>query len=106
MSNPDDWNFIKKLLLRNIKIPSNWYVLHLINEEWRKNKINKNAIPHRSYIGKAIREYGLSYQTSLKGKLINYFRIIFTNKPLRQMYLFFARFFWKTVRMIINEKIS
>ena len=79
ISNPDDWNYIKKVLLRNIKIPSNWYILHLINEEWRKNHIEKNAIPQKSFIGKAIREFGLYHQTSLKVKLINYFRIIFTN---------------------------
>lgn len=40
-SNADSWNLIRKLLRKNFTPPDNWYVIHWVNEEWRRNGIDK-----------------------------------------------------------------
>jgi len=42
ISNDDKWNDVRKLLYKNEKIPDSWHAIHLVNEEWRRNNINKN----------------------------------------------------------------
>ncbi|PLX06549.1 MAG: hypothetical protein C0596_14555 [Marinilabiliales bacterium] len=42
-SNPDSWNLIRKFLKKGHSIPENWYIIHWVNEEWRRNKIPKNV---------------------------------------------------------------
>lgn len=42
LSNHDKWNDVRKLLYRSTKIPDEWYAIHWINEEWRRNNMNKN----------------------------------------------------------------
>jgi hypothetical protein len=41
-SNPDSWNLIRKYLRSKPDIPSKWHVIHWVNEEWRRNKIDKS----------------------------------------------------------------
>jgi hypothetical protein len=40
-SNPDSWDLIRKLLRKNYQIPQHWFIIHWVNEEWRRNKIDK-----------------------------------------------------------------
>lgn len=37
MSNRDRWNDVRKLISVQKKIPGYWYVIHWVNEEWRRN---------------------------------------------------------------------
>ena len=49
ISNPDSWNFIRNLLRSDFSPPSHWYLIHWVNEEWRRNKIDKNTALKSSY---------------------------------------------------------
>lgn len=42
-SNEDSWNVVRKMLYRNVPVPSNWSVIHWVNEEWRRNGIDRTA---------------------------------------------------------------
>jgi len=103
-SNQDSWRYIRNLLYRNPRLPGHWKVLHLVNEEWRRNKINKNAVPRFSYIGGKIAHYGISVDSSRAEVLKNLFRILFPRSTIIQMYWVFARIFWKAVRLVKKER--
>jgi len=76
ISNADSWLFIIKSLLFNFTIPEKWYALHLINEEWRRNHINKKAISGNSCIGKLLEGYGLLEPSTFGQRAANTIRII------------------------------
>lgn len=42
ISNIDSWPIVAKMLRKKIIIPTDWYVIHWMNEEFRRLKINKN----------------------------------------------------------------
>lgn len=42
-SNEDSWNVVRKMLYRNVPVSSNWSVIHWVNEEWRRNCIDRTA---------------------------------------------------------------
>lgn len=42
-SNEDSWNVVRKMLYRNVPVPSNWSIIHWVNEEWRRNCIDRTA---------------------------------------------------------------
>lgn len=77
ISNPDKWLFVRTFLFYNISIKDNWYALHLMNEEWRKNKINKFALPKWSLIGKLFIRYDLFHKVGNLTLLMNLIKIIF-----------------------------
>jgi len=104
ISNPDSWIFVRKLLFRRIKIPKNWYVIHLINEEWRHNKINKKAIPKNSYLGVILQKYGLWEYSPLNQRLANKIRLIIIRFSVKQLIGILIRIFWRTVRLVKKEK--
>lgn len=76
MSNPDRWIYVRRLLFRNLKPHSNWYVYHLMNEEWRKNHVSKETLPAYSTVGHLLTQYGLYSKTSRMKYYINLFRIV------------------------------
>jgi len=47
-SNPDSWNLIRKFLKNSPELSTDWYIIHWVNEEWRRNKIAKNAFKKKS----------------------------------------------------------
>lgn len=51
-SNPDSWNLIRKLLRKNFSPPEHWYIIHWVNEEWRRNNIDKTYALKKSYFYK------------------------------------------------------
>ena len=76
ISNPDRWIYVRRLLFRNLKPRKNWFVYHLMNEEWRKNRVSKLALPAGGTVGCLLLKYGL-YNTSRNLKFyINLFRIL------------------------------
>jgi len=92
------------LLYRNPRLPAHWKVLHLVNEEWRRNKINKTAIPRFSYIGRKIAFYGVGVKVAGAEVMKNYFRIVFPRSTIIQAYWFFAKIFWKIIRLFKKER--
>ncbi|MFH0865920.1 MAG: glycosyltransferase [Bacteroidota bacterium] len=56
-TNHDSWNYIRKLLIKNVDLPKEWYAVHWINEEWRRNKVDKNIFYKNSTLGKLCRKY-------------------------------------------------
>lgn len=65
LSNHDSWNMIRKMLVKNIKIPEKWYAIHWVNEEWRRNKVNKNIFYKASVMGTMCKKYFPEYEKIL-----------------------------------------
>ncbi len=86
ISNPDSWLYVRKLLYKNLKIKPEWFVIHLLNEEWRRNKIDKNAIPANSFLGKKLSSYGLLKKSSIALQTKNVLRIIFPTNILTRVF--------------------
>ncbi|NLA24773.1 MAG: hypothetical protein GX879_07385 [Bacteroidales bacterium] len=63
ISNPDSWNFIRKLLRKNFSPPPHWYVIHWVNEEWRRNKIDKNFVIKTSFFHKIASKNNIEINT-------------------------------------------
>lgn len=58
-SNPDSWDLIRKTLKKDISIPEEWYVIHWVNEEWRRNKINKSIFLKKSLFYKLCNKFNV-----------------------------------------------
>jgi hypothetical protein len=68
MSNRDSWNDVRKLIIRKPPVQEHWYIIHWVNEEWRRNKINKdyagkNSVLHDLYVKNNIKIPVLSFHT-------------------------------------------
>lgn len=105
-SNQDSWRYIRTLLYRNPKLPEHWKVLHLVNEEWRRNRIDKEAIPRRSYMGKKAETFGILSTASHWAVFRNQLRILFPRSTFIQGYWFFARLAYKPFAWIRRRKGS
>ncbi|OFY94111.1 MAG: hypothetical protein A2309_03600 [Bacteroidetes bacterium RIFOXYB2_FULL_35_7] len=57
MSNPDSWRMIRKLLNTDFFPPEKWNAIHWVNEEWRRNGLDKNYYLNNSYLGKLMQKY-------------------------------------------------
>ena len=86
ISNRDSWNDVRKLISCRRKIPSQWYVIHWVNEEWRRNGINKNYSGKNSVLRGLFEKYEvpvrkLHYKENIKCRIklsfflavVNYF---------------------------------
>ena len=51
ISNQDRWAIVRKLLTSCKTLPDNWYLIHWINEEWRRNHIRKDFFIKKSTLG-------------------------------------------------------
>jgi hypothetical protein len=104
-TNTDDWRFVRSFIIKDIKPPNNWYAIHLLNEEWRRNKIRKNGIGKNSFLGKQILKYYPDYQKQFKlsSYLCNYISVL-NRKTIRlkdaiiKFFWFWSDIFWKIVR--------
>ncbi len=77
ISNPDSWLVVAKFLLKSKKLNEKWHVLHLLNEEWRRHKLDKNAYCKRTTIGKLMKKYQISVSFDFWACLKNKLKIIF-----------------------------
>lgn len=59
MSNRDSWNDVRKMIAGKKEIPENWFVIHWVNEEWRRNMINKNYCGENSVLYSLYKKYGV-----------------------------------------------
>lgn len=65
LSNHDSWNMIRKMLVKNTRLPVHWYAIHWVNEEWRRNKVNKNVFYKASTMGTMCKKYFPGYEEIL-----------------------------------------
>jgi hypothetical protein len=61
ISNRDSWNDVRKLIAGKKQVPDHWYIIHWVNEEWRRNKINKDYSGRNS----VLRQLYLKNQVSI-----------------------------------------
>jgi len=113
-TNPDSWHYLRKMFIGKLQAPQHWFAVHLLNEEWRRNKINKNAIPNRSFIGKLMIKHLKTNEYKFMDLIKNYYRFIFPIKLLfpyigfkaflKEVKWLIIRLFWETVRLVKKEK--
>ncbi|HQI64611.1 MAG TPA: glycosyltransferase [Bacteroidales bacterium] len=79
MSNRDSWNDVRKMIAGKKEIPEEWFVIHWVNEEWRRNMINKNYTGRNSALNDLHKRYGVPLQKlPLKARFINRLKLSFT----------------------------
>lgn len=59
LANPESWVENRKMITKNIELPVKWYVIHWINEEWRRSGINKNYSAKNSTLHQLYLKYGI-----------------------------------------------
>ncbi len=58
-SNPDSWNLIRIYLQKDPSLPNNWHIIHWVNEEWRRNNINREFFIKKSLFYKLLKKYNI-----------------------------------------------
>ncbi len=96
-SNTDSWDIIRKFLRADYKIPDNWYVIHWVNEEWRRNNIDKNKFLKKSLFFNLAKNYELN-PIPAKG-----FDIIKKRMQLTKLN-FGINFFWSKIKSYLKNK--
>ena len=64
-TNPDSWDLIRKMLRSNQEIPDNWYLIHWVNEEWRRNRISKIRCIENSLFANILERHDIVYKKAL-----------------------------------------
>ena len=101
LTNPDSWRLIRKYLNTNITIPKSWYAIHWVNEEWKRNQINKNIFKANSTYGILMEKYGFSSNSISKMSLFFYtLNLSYFAASLRQMPWFLHR----KIKKAVNAK--
>ena len=78
-SNQDNWPEISKMLLKKNEIPDTWRAIHWANEEWRRNKIEKNFFMNKSTLGQLMNSHNIKSGKMSILKRINYsFKLSFS----------------------------
>jgi hypothetical protein len=86
ISNQDSWNIIRKMLIKDIAIPPEWCAIHWVNEEWRRNNVNKNRFYRKSTMGKVCRDYIPEGEKLLIDfNISERFRFTFFSSAMKQM---------------------
>lgn len=87
MSNRDSWNDVRKLIAGRKPVSNNWYVIHWVNEEWRRNGINKNYAGKNSVLRDLYQRYGVTLQKlPLKERLANRLKLSFTLAAIKYVW--------------------
>ncbi|MBR5983256.1 MAG: hypothetical protein IK025_05995 [Bacteroidales bacterium] len=68
-SNVDSWNVVRKMLYKNVVVPESWSVIHWVNEEWRRNGIDRNVFLKSSLFAELARrnDVPIEYAGIVKG---------------------------------------
>ena len=68
-SNEDSWNVVRRMLAGNINVPDTWFVIHWVNEEWRRNEIGKHEFIKSSLFSNLAERNGvqIDYAGTMKG---------------------------------------
>jgi hypothetical protein len=92
LSNPDSWRLIRNLLIRKVNIPMEWYAIHWVNEEWKRNQINKNIFRENSTLGQIMLTHKLkSEPTSFITSILYWFKLTYIVAGCRQLPWFIKR---------------
>ncbi len=59
-SNPDSWDLIRLMMQKDYPVSEDWYVIHWVNEEWRRNKINKSVFLKKSLFYQMARKHNIN----------------------------------------------
>ena len=67
-SNEDSWNDVRKMLAKKTFVPNSWYVIHWVNEEWRRNRIDRNLFLKSSLFSElaSLNDVHLEYANFIK----------------------------------------
>jgi hypothetical protein len=96
LTNYDSWNLIRTFLIKNITIPNNWHAIHWINEEWRRNFINKEIFKPNSTYGILMNKYGLfSKEESMFTSFLYWLKLTYIVATIRQLPFFIIRYLKK-----------
>lgn len=86
ISNPDSWKIVRKLIVSKQKKQENWYAIHWVNEEWRRNKIDKNFYKNNTTLGELMLHYKISNtQKSRYSVIIQTIRLTFLYAAFKQL---------------------
>lgn len=89
ISNHDSWNDVRKLVAGRRAVPADWYVIHWVNEEWRRNGINKNYAGKNSVLYDLYKLYGVPLQKlPLKIRFTNRLKLSFTLAAVKYLWSF------------------
>jgi len=84
MSNRDSWNDVRKMIKGKMTIPDHWYVIHWVNEEWRRNGINKDYSGRNSVLQELYKKYEVPMKrVSLRERMRNRIRLSFSIAALK-----------------------
>lgn len=78
ISNLDSWQLVRKLLINKKHVNPDWYAIHWVNEEFRRNKINKEYFFKNSTIYDLMQQNKIEINSELinwKIKFINQIRL-------------------------------
>lgn len=94
ITNPESFYEIRKLIIKPLEIPGNWYAIHWINEEWRRNRISKNYCGENSVLSQLFKKYDIPIaKLFLFNQFINYSRVSFPFSTIKNPSFFF-KFLW------------
>jgi len=71
-TNPDSWNLIRKLLRTNPEISNDWYMIHWVNEEWRRNRISKLRVINHSLLSNLLESYDILHKKAKSNRKLHY----------------------------------
>lgn len=94
-SAPDWWETIAPCIFRAKPFPDAWMFVHWMNEEWRKNGINKNALRDATALGQCCKRHGIpTVRYGIGGKARYYFRHCVRTLPQKLKIAFWQVFRW------------
>lgn len=92
ISNQDSWAIVRKLLTSNKTLPDNWYVIHWVNEEWRRNKIKKEFFIKNSTLGILMHKNGFKRtEINFLKKLHYSYSLLYYVSAIKQLPSFIKR---------------
>lgn len=71
-TNPDSWNLIRKYLVSDPEISSQWYMIHWVNEEWRRNRISKLRVINHSLLSNLLENYNILHKKAKSSRKMHY----------------------------------
>ncbi|MFH1319638.1 MAG: glycosyltransferase [Bacteroidota bacterium] len=86
ISNQDEWNYLRKLITKNIQPPDDWYAIHWANENWRAINLTKEYFRRNSTIGSLMKKFGLTENNlSWKAKILYEIKLSLAYGILKKM---------------------
>ena len=82
ISNADSWFIVRKFIRHEVEIPEHWYAIHWVNEEWRRNKVDKSFSGKKSTLRKLLVQNNLQdLRLSWTKRSLNLWRLTIISIP-------------------------